>query len=136
MIRLAAISLMMILGINACSTEPVYRTKTSYVAPKTSQEATCAASCRTTEQICRGRADDFARAEYPACMERAKQTYVQCMRGDYKMGCPLARQNAENACTYNMTTNYGSCTSSYNSCYESCGGKVVREKVCVKNCDA
>jgi len=135
MIRLAAIVSLLLVGLVACATEPVFRTDTSYIAPETTQGASCVASCQTSEQVCKSRAEDFSRAEYPACMERAKQTYIQCMQGDYKMGCQLSRQNAENACSYDLSPDYGTCTASYNNCYQSCGGKVIKKRICVQNCD-
>lgn len=135
MIRFAALFPFVLASLAACTSEPVFRTDTSYIAPGTAQGASCAASCQTSEQVCKARMEDFSRSEYPACMERAKQTYIQCMQGDYKMGCQLSRQNAETVCSYDLSPDYGSCEASYNSCYQSCGGEVIRDRVCVQNCD-
>ncbi len=130
-----SVAVLVFVGLTACETGPQYRTDTSYIAPPTTQGATCVASCETTEQVCRGREDDYARAEYPACMQRAKAAYNQCMQGLTTVGCDLARQNAEYACNKEASPSYKSCTRSFNACFSSCGGEVVQETVCVKNCD-
>jgi len=119
----------------ACSTDPVYRTNTSYIAPASVQGNSCVASCETTEQICKSRAEDYSRAEYPACMQRVRATYNRCMSGVYTAGCDLARQNAETSCSYEARPDYRGCTASFNSCYSRCGGQVIKKNVCVKNCD-
>ena len=135
MARLFAIFAFMLGGIAACATGPQYRTDTNYIAPPTVQGATCAASCQTSEQVCRGREDDRSRAEYPACMQRARTAYNECIAGYYPTGCDVARQNAEHFCNDDLSPSYKTCTRSYNSCYKSCGGQVIQKEVCVKNCD-
>jgi hypothetical protein len=132
---LQTITVILFASLAACETGPQYRTDTSYIAPPTTQGATCVASCETTEQICRGREDDYARAEYPLCMQRAKETYETCINGPFPVGCDVPRQNAEYACDRNASPSYNSCTQSFNACYQSCGGEVVKETVCVRNCD-
>lgn len=79
--------------------------------------------------------EDYARAEYPACMQRVKEQYLACMNSAYPYGCDMARQTNESSCSNNLTPSYGTCTSSYNACYTDCGGKVIKEQVCTKNCD-
>lgn len=132
---LYAFTVLLFVGLAACQSGPQYRTDTSYIAPPTTQGATCVASCETTEQVCRGREDDYARAEYPACLERADQDYRICMSGGSTINCDLYRTLSKQQCERDMGPNYKSCTQSFNSCYKNCGGEVRQETVCVKNCD-
>lgn len=122
-------------GLTACESGPQYRTDTSYVAPPTSQGATCVATCQTSEQVCRSRQEDTARAEYPACLQRAKADYKICMSGGSTINCSLYKDLSEQTCARDMEPSYRTCVSSYNSCYQSCGGEVKQKTVCVKNCD-
>ena len=135
MIRLLIISAIILTSFAACSSGPVYRTNTSYIAPATAQGSSCVATCGTTEQVCKSRADDYARAEYPACMQRAREAYNRCMNGNYTNGCAMVRQTDEMTCGNRSSPDYSSCTVSFNACYQSCGGQIVKKSVCVKNCD-
>ncbi len=130
-----AIGVLLVVGLAACQSSPQYRTDTSYIAPPTTQGASCVASCETTEQVCRGREDDYARAEYPACLQRADSDYKICMQGEINGNCALYRDLNKQKCEREMGPSYESCTRSFNACYESCGGEVKQETVCVKNCD-
>lgn len=132
---LQSIAVVVFAGLTACASGPQYRTNTSYVAPPTTQGATCVASCQTSEQVCRARQEDTARAEYPACLQRAKDDYKICMQGMSTINCSLYRDLSQQQCTKDMEPSYKTCVSSYNSCYQSCGGEVKTESVCVKNCD-
>ncbi|MEM7329297.1 MAG: hypothetical protein AAF437_11195 [Pseudomonadota bacterium] len=132
---LKPITVLIFAGLTACASGPQYRTDTSYVAPATTQGATCVASCQTSEQVCRSRQEDNARAEYPACMQRAKDDYKVCMSGQMTGNCAIFRTTSEQACGRRMQPSYKTCVSSYNACYQSCGGEVKQKTVCVKNCD-
>lgn len=127
--------ILLIAGLTACESGPQYRTDTSYVAPPTSQGATCVATCQTSEQICRARQEDTARAEYPACLQRAADDYKICMSGGSTVNCSLYKDLSQQKCARDKDPNYKTCVSSYNSCYQSCGGQVKQNTVCVKNCD-
>ena len=135
MTRFYIIIAIFLIGLAACSSGPRYRTNTSYIAPATVQGNSCVASCETTEQVCRSRADDFVRAEYPACMQRAREAYNHCMNGHYTGSCAVLRQSDELACSNNSSPDYRSCTNSFNACYQNCGGQIIQKSVCVRNCD-
>lgn len=132
---LKPIAILIFAGLTACETGPQYRTDTSYIAPATTQGATCVASCQTSEQICRSRKEDSARAEYPVCMQHAEDAYKVCMSGTLTATCAPYRTTSEQACTRRLRPSYNSCVSSYNACYQACGGEVKQKTVCVHNCD-
>lgn len=115
------------------TTEPIFRTDSTYIAPATTQGNSCIASCQTTEQICRGRVDDHFRASFPACMERANNDYYQCRKYFDQSTCDINRRADERRC--DKSPSYSSCTRSFNSCYKNCGGQVIEKQICVKNCD-
>ena len=136
MVRLYIFAVITLGALAGCmTTEPIYRTDTSYTAPTTTQGNACVASCQTTEQICRGREDDHRRAEYPGCMDRAKSDYNQCRKYFEQSNCDIGRRADENKCNKRRTPSYKSCTQSFNSCYRNCGGQVFEKQICVENCD-
>lgn len=132
---LQSIAMLAFAGLTACETGPQYRTDTSYVAPTTTQGATCVATCQTNEQVCRARQEDTARAEYTGCMQRANNSYKICMQGEMTMSCQNTRDTDERICDRNSKPYYQTCVSSYNACYQTCGGEVLKNTVCVKNCE-
>lgn len=111
---------------------PVYETEYRYTPPQGDAAAqTCIAQCRASQERCLSNADLRADTEQQFCEMDARLNYTRCLSQQYdqqrRVSChqPLPCYN---------TPYYGSCTLAFNTCFQSCGGKAERVRVCVHNC--
>lgn len=124
--------LLMILtfGLSGCG--PSYHVKHSYTPPVSKDAKLCLTQCQIIknqckqnrllkEQLCRN-----ANRFYIGSGSGRKGKRNNRARFQFMHSIPLS-----NAC-YSEDT---SCSAEYNTCYQTCGGKVKTEKVCVSGCN-
>jgi len=113
-------------------------TSYEYILPSTTQGKQCVEQCRLTYNSClsekkeiatreKERCEDRSDANYNQCQKISAINYGNCLRYPQKDGeeCkPKACYRA--SCTYTPQTS--SCSQSYDSCFVSCGGKIVEVK--------
>ena len=122
-----ALPLLMVSFLTACG--PVYRTEYTFKPPRTATGRNCAFQCETSRGQCRqiedlrvDRCEDNSRREVQDCEDR--------LRWDKN------RDSKWYECTGDScTADYDRCDELYRSCYQSCGGNVTSQTVCVANCE-
>ena len=127
--------------ISSCG--PQFKTERTYTPPESIEGRTCVATCDTAQQVCRGRADDERRfceelsadrkRQEDACRARnaALPEYINTASGPVRTRKESCFKGINKICR----ADYRECTSDHDACYERCGGKVTKRKVCVANCD-
>jgi hypothetical protein len=92
-----------------------------FTPPKSAKGIACAERCQTRQEECRAAAEDRADRSQTTCDHDAQTDYDACMRYSQdrskcvKRGCYEYAHTAE-------------CVTDYRACYQTCGGKVTREK--------
>ncbi len=108
---------------------PVFRTNYTYTPPESSHGRACVYSCDTTKVNC----EHLERMREENCDERARLEKERCER-DFELRGKKPKWSdcwSSSSCSANLDH----CHQLYVSCYQSCGGKVRSEEVCVSNCD-
>jgi hypothetical protein len=114
---------------------PIYSTETQYNAPKSTNGKICINQCETNRLLCK----QSASISHNDCLNRANQQasedYSRYVSDQRARNLPVVRTRDsyydKTACSYESNN----CDSLYNSCYSSCGGQIVAQKVCVAFCD-
>ena len=108
-----------LLIIGSCLTVscgPLYDTKYSLTPPSTIHGQTCVSQCEIAKNQCEQ-------------IEELSETICEVRNAicDISLDCF--------GYPYVCIPNYERCDNHYVNCYETCGGKVEREKVCVMGCE-
>lgn len=118
----------------SCQNTPEYRMHYRYQTPTSVSGSTCLSKCVESRSQC-----DLI--EYKACEQRNSDKVKQFEACVEKMQLMDKKevQNYHINCSMPFRTNScpvksDQCLEHYNSCFQSCGGKVDEKKVCVTNC--
>ncbi len=118
--------LVFLLAASACG--PVYRTQYSFEEPDSPEGRACTFQCQTSKLQCeqiedlrQERCEDRALREQDRCLRRLERQKKEIKSYD----CPLDTCRAD----------YDRCEKMYRACYQSCGGRVTSETVCVSGCE-
>ncbi len=95
---------------------PIYETSYSFTAPKVSQGKICVSHCENTRLLCEQ--NEEIKQEY--CELRTERTWK--IGSDCYGYRPFCRAD------------YYRCLIHYKNCYQSCGGTVESQDVCVMGC--
>jgi hypothetical protein len=109
--------------LSGCAMGPGYEKRVQYLPPQGDEAKVCLQQCDAKKVECEQNAKILAEDK----KIQAKQEYAKCM-GLMKKGGSCADTS------YAIEVNLGPCLYYYNQCYQRCGGRVVQEDVCVRNC--
>lgn len=111
-----------LLTLAACG--PVYRTQHTFTEPTSPEGRTCVFQCQTSKLQCqqiedlrKDRCEDRADRDRERCIRRLERQKKEVKSYD----CPLDTCSAD----------YERCEEMYRACYQSCGGTITSETVCV-----
>ena len=116
-----------VLLLGACG--PIYDTQYRFTPPESGQGVSCIYQCENSKLQCRQleeyRADD--------CTRRAQYEAQRCEADIWRQKgrAPKWYECGSSSCS----PEYDRCETQYRSCYQSCGGRVDAQTVCVANCD-
>ena len=131
-ISLKYYSFIIIIFTLSCS--PVYKTNYSFTPPKTQTGKACIFQCENNKLQC----EQLEEMRYERCLFRADREYERCERNKrYRYKSDGKRECIENCwCSKgHCKVNKEICESRYRSCYQTCGGRVDSETICVSNCE-
>jgi hypothetical protein len=118
--------------LSACG--PVFKTEYSYVPPRSDGGKMCVAQCIQGKNAC----EQSCEMKNQNCKLRAHQdalTQFEMYKQEQKrIGKPVERSVDSFDRSYACSASCG-CDETYNSCYSTCGGKVIETQVCVAFCD-
>jgi len=128
------IGLMTMFVLAGCG--PQYQTTYQYQPPTGPSARQCVMQCIGQRDFCRERVQD----RYENCRAQRRQeayfeyrAYLHEMERERRRPTySLSSFDRSYQCSSNTS---GQCTSSYNECYQACGGRVTARTVCVSNCD-
>ena len=122
-----ALLIAVLMSGTACG--PIYDTQYHYAPPKSYAGQACISQCEGGKYRCRSYQDREARD----CERRSEyQAQICAMKIYDKKG----RDPKWYECnTSSCSADYDLCDSEYRDCYESCGGRVTEQTVCIANCD-
>ena len=131
--KLVACLAFLAVGFNACG--PVFKTNYTYIPPKTSQGQACVFQCQNTQQHC----EQLEEMRYERCLDRNEADYYRCLRDqryvyNYKKGRQECVENCYCSRGY-CSRDEERCGEQYRGCYQTCGGEVLAETICVSNCE-
>ena len=122
-------SLLIVLGIFffvACG--PVYETRYSLVPPESATGRACIFQCETSQSQC----EQIQDLEKDRCEDQSQRDQEQCEWEYRRQGKkPKWYECGSTSCT----SDYTQCEERFRRCYQTCGGTVSSENVCVYGCD-
>ena len=125
-------ALLLALLLSACG--PMYETRYTFVPPKGSSGQACILQCENNRMQC----EQLAEMRFQNCEDRADREYRDCEHeqvfGYDKKGRWTCVDNCycwRDSCERDTDR----CDALYRTCYQTCGGKVKAQTVCVANCD-
>ncbi|MFC1885249.1 hypothetical protein ACFL2O_10815 [Thermodesulfobacteriota bacterium] len=115
-----------LLSLYSCSTKPVYQTTYDFIPPASAEGKACTHQCETINVQCKQIADMQADSK----REEVRRQYLECER----------QRRSEKYSTricfeYSVYPDYSRCSADYRRCFQRCGGKVITETKCIKNCE-
>lgn len=127
--------LMLLIGIlclSACG--PVYKTEYKYVPPKSDNGKQCAVQCVESKAYCQ----QGCQARESQCRALAHREAIHQFR-QYKHeqlahGKPIKKSERDFEYTSQCNQSCG-CDDMFNMCYQTCGGVIKENKICVAFCD-
>ncbi|CAO3379861.1 hypothetical protein [Azospirillum argentinense] len=119
-------------GLAGCG--PRFETVASYFPPVSEAGKLCVAQCKQAQTICqsaRELAVQTCRAEATTRAQGEYQAYLRSLPkdADKKKIKTFSDFDRNPSCYSNLT-----CSSDYNDCYKSCGGRIEAQTYCVGNC--
>lgn len=131
----ALLSLVAVFIISSCSSkknEVSYR----YSAPAERETKMCINECNQQRIQCQQQTTQ----EFSEC--EAQVNFDSYSFENHRIGCSDEAYACQDNIVFNAESfarqcrlTYEECQSTFNACYETCGGTVERETVCVENCD-
>ncbi len=131
-------------GCAAIDGEPRYKTKTFRTPPSTVSGQRCLNQCDSTRLQCESnqnaetdRCELDRKRQYRDCKREASAARSYCARNRAPR-CDLSYSNTLNTCQNRIRPcrrDYSRCRSLDDTCFQRCGGKIRKERVCVTNCD-
>lgn len=116
--KLSMLIILAILAYLSVGCSPIYNTEYSLTPPSSSEGRMCVRNCNRDRASC----EKSVEARLDSCQRRTEQ---ECE----------GRQDCDKLSNSCGVEDYDSCEVQYRSCYQSCGGTVKSEKVCVMGCD-
>lgn len=108
---------------------PIYDTQYQFTPPDDGNGRACIYQCENGREQC----TELEELREESCENRAESEYQRCADNIYRR---KGRDPKWNECyRESCSSDTERCENSYRSCYQSCGGKVRAETVCVANCD-
>ncbi|GEM_PF-704156 len=127
--RLILTSAIVFLGTSAIGCGPMYDTRYTMIPPSSSSGRVCIVQCENSKYQC----EELEELRKERCEERAESEYNRC---EWQTRRSEGRQPKWYECSRDScSADSGKCEQRYRSCYESCGGRVSSETVCVANCE-
>ena len=129
-----ALLLLVISFCLACG--PVFRTNYTFSPPETESGRACIFQCENNKLQC----EQLEDAKVDRCEAESSRDYERCERNkeyqyDYGKGREKCVRNCYCSRRWCSKANYERCAAKYRSCYQTCGGLVHSETVCVRNCE-
>lgn len=116
-----------IVFLAACG--PVYNTQYHFTPPESSEGRSCVFQCDNSRLQCR-QLEEYRTED---CQRRSEFDQRRCEDDIYRR---KGREPKWYECgSSSCSPDYDRCEQLYRSCYQSCGGRVDQETVCVSNCD-
>lgn len=116
-----------IVMLAACG--PVYDTQYHFTPPPSSEGRSCVFQCDNSRLQCR-QLEDYKNED---CQRRAEYDQRRCEDDIYRR---KGREPKWYECgSSSCSPDYDRCEQLYRSCYQSCGGRVDQQTVCVSGCD-
>ncbi len=107
---------------------PIYDTQYSYFPPESSEGRACIFQCENSRSQCQ----ELEHYRNQDCERRSTYDYERC-RDDIRYRYdrePKWNECSESSCSADEER----CDSQFRYCYQSCGGRVDAQTVCVANC--
>ena len=98
----------------------IYEDRTSFIPPKTKSERDCANDCIKRKDTC-----------ITECQRIASEVDIM---GNVTSAIGGIFGSSNQGNTSNMKECVTRCEKSHMQCHQNCGGKVLKERVCVANC--
>ena len=125
-----------LLGLAACSNQPVYKVTYDYTMP--SKEGNCVAQCQSSRMACEANRINEEKLTNRQCAQNLHQQYRQCVAASLQSQVPANQSGCGldlDICQVSQV-DYSSCTDMYHQCFQACGGKVEEQRRCVNHCGA
>lgn len=106
---------------------PVYDTRYSFIPPTDPVGRSCIFQCENSRMQC-NQIEELTKMN---CEQRARQEQQACQ---WRMEMRGEKEHWYDCTAESCSTDTEQCDSMYRSCYESCGGRVEAQTVCVMNC--
>lgn len=129
LIRFRSLTLgsILLLGLWGCG--PIYDTRYTFSPPQSSEGKTCTFQCNQIKLQCQQLED----MNNDRCQRDSERERRDC---EWEIRMTKGREPKWYECGgSSCSVDYARCEETYRSCYESCGGKIVAERVCVMNCE-
>ena len=114
---------------------PVFKTQYTYQPPSSSMGKVCMTQCVQNQSMC----EQMCQLRNQTCRLQAHQDalyqYETYKQEQERKGLTVTRNVSDFEYSHICSEQCG-CTSTFNTCYSACGGKVTEHKVCVAFCDS
>lgn len=118
--------------LSACG--PVYKTDYQYVPPKSNNGKLCAVQCTESKAYCK----QACNARKSQCLSLARREAMHQYRlykdQQLEYGKPVKKSPSDFEYSSQCEQSCG-CNDMFNLCYQTCGGVIKENKVCVAFCD-
>ncbi len=119
----------LVVAMSGCG--PMYETSYQLTPPKSSQGQTCVMQCENMKLQC----ENLAEMKKQMCEDRSAMQVERCEAEIYRKKNRDAKWG-ECSASQSCSDDTERCLKQYHNCYQTCGGKVKAEQVCVMNCEA
>ncbi len=123
---IAPVLLTGVLVLSSCG--PVYRTQYEFQQPPTAEGQRCVFQCRNSQLQC----EQIEDLRMDRCLDREERKQARCFRRMEKAGEEIGPYDCQ---MDDCDANYERCEAAYRACYQSCGGTIKEEVVCVRGCE-
>lgn len=134
--RALALALLALGTLAACG--PIYETQYFYTPPEAETALVCTNQCRQIGLLCQQNCD----LRYDSCLAEARadaaRDYDYYVRRREAEGKSIDRTLRDFDYSYRCTSSSGcknACVNEFNVCYQTCGGAVTAQQVCVAFCN-
>ena len=114
---------------------PIYKKKYYYQAPRSFAARQCIASnCERNKMMCENTCAANNRSCEWRATEEARINFRQYVREQRRQNLPIKKSLSDFRNNWDCNADCG-CESVYRRCYQTCGGQVTSQTVCVAFCD-